>query len=196
MTIKAQTEPKIEVVFDDIFTQDVDAIVNPANSFMLHGGGLAAAIAHRAGRGMVRESRANVPVPTGLAIQTSAGDLPFKGIIHVVGPVWEGEDDAPYWRRNSSDEDPDVLLSQAHLSAIEQVARHGYTSVAFPAVSCGVFRFPAGRAAPIAIAATRLALNKYPEVTRVVFCLLDDSHYTAFSNALEERDGEASPRAT
>lgn len=190
----------IEIRFDDILAQtDVDAIVNPANSFMLHGGGLAGIIAGAGGREMVRESRTKVPVDTGQAIHTSAGDLPFKGVIHTVGPVWEGDDSEPYWRQNSSKEDPDLLLARAHDSAIKLAAEHGYTSLAFPAVSCGVFRFPVQRAAPIAIAAASAAQASFPEVQRVVFCVLDDRHYEAFTQALdnlEESHGEASPRAT
>ena len=178
----------IEVIQGDIFKQDVDAIVNPANSYMLHGGGLAGLIARRAGPDLIKESQDQAPVQTGHAIATTAGELPFKGVIHTVGPVWEGPTDAPYWRKNRNDQtaDPDELLALAHSSAIAVAGICGYTSVAFPAVSCGVFRFPVERAAPIAIKAAREALRMqqvWPKVDRVVFCLVDPYHYEAFKAA-------------
>lgn len=181
----------VSVVFGDIFQQDVEAIVNPANQWMLHGGGLAGQIARRAGEGMIKASRAELPVPTGSAITTTAGQLPFKAVIHVVGPVWESDDSNPYWRRNSSDEDPDELLKRAHFAVIKAAWERGLTSVALPAISCGVFRFPVERAAPIAVNAVRLALREYsPPVKRVVFCLLDDDYFDAFIRADELWGGD------
>jgi O-acetyl-ADP-ribose deacetylase (regulator of RNase III) len=164
---------KIEVIFGDIFAQEVDVIVNPANSEMGHGGGLAAAIAARGGKDLVHESRLLAPVETGEAIVTTAGDLPFKAVIHTVGPIWD-----------DGDHDEDSRLSLAHVNAVLAAEDCGYESIAFPAVSCGIYRFPVERAAPIAIASVRSAAAFAPTVERVVFCLLDDDHFNAFDKAL------------
>lgn len=175
----------VEVIFDDILNQDVDAIINPANTHMLHGGGLAATIAYRGGPELVKASQALAPINTGEAIVTTAGKLPFEAVIHTVGPVWASDDHAPYWRKNSNEEDPDDLLYRAHQNAMRLAAIRGFQSLAFPAVSCGVFRFPVERAAPIAIKAVREADTS--GVEKVMFCLLDDEHFEAFERAnLEE----------
>lgn len=167
----------IEVVFDSIFNQEVDAIVNPANMEMRHGGGLAAMIAQTCGDATVKESKAKAPIPTGTAITTTAGNLSpaFKGVIHTVGPIWD-----------DGDSNEDEMLASAYKSAMDEAAKSGWTSVAFPAVSCGVFRFPVKRAAPIAIKAIRESQQEHPEIERVVVCLLDEVHYAAFEEANAE----------
>lgn len=167
----------IEVQFADIFTQDVDAIVNPANEEMRHGGGLAAEIARRGGNVLVRQSAELAPIETGEAIHTLPGELPFKGVIHTVGPRWG----------DVEPEQSDELLRAAHLNALRLAGAYEYTSVALPAVSCGVFRFPVWRAAPIAVTATRKALTEHP-IERVIFCVLDEDHYDAFSEAIDTKE--------
>lgn len=170
------TDPKIEIVFDDIFMQDVDVIVNPANMYMLHGGGLARVIAYKGGTELVKESQAKTPVPTGSAITTTAGDLPFMAVIHTVGPRWD-------------DDEPEVMddqLASAYKSAMDECAVNQCKTIAFPAVSCGVFRFPVERAAPIAIKALKQSLEEHPEIERVLICVLEEEHNEAFTNALEE----------
>lgn len=190
-TINQMTRGKIEVVFGDILHTDVDAIVNPANRHMLHGGGLAGTIAGAAGAELRKQSSAKAPIATGEAIITTAGSLDFRAVIHTVGPMWESNDSMAYWRQNDADtDDPDELLARAHFAALKLAWECGYKSVAFPAVSCGVFRFPVERAAPIAIKAVRNALKEYsPPIERVVFCLLDDNHFNHFCAALDADAG-------
>jgi O-acetyl-ADP-ribose deacetylase (regulator of RNase III) len=164
---------EIEVVKGDLLTQDVDVIVNAANTHLVHGAGVAGAIASAGGPSIQRESNAKRPIPTGAAATTTAGDLPFKAIVHAVGPVWGGGFDE------------DRLLRFAHKSAVIHAARVGAKSMAFPAISCGIFRFPIERAAPIAIQAVRDVL-KVPAlgVEEVRFVLMDDAIYDAYEKAL------------
>jgi O-acetyl-ADP-ribose deacetylase (regulator of RNase III) len=185
----------IQVLFEDIFAQDVDAIVNPANKDMLHGGGLAAVIASRAGTDVVEASRrivAHMPIETGEAIVTEAGELDdFQAIIHTVGPYYveNDEDWSPRYAEASRDQQDDQL-ADAYKNAIRLAAGNGLESIAFPAVSCGVFRFPVELAAPIAIKAIKEAMAQYPSVTDVRICVLEDAHYDAFTKALEAQNGE------
>ncbi len=158
----------IEVVFDDILRQDVDVIVNPAGEGMLHAGGLASTIAEAAGPELVEQSRLLAPVRTGEAIITTAGDLPFKGVIHAVGPRWDEGHEAE-------------LLAQAHAAAFRLAETLDYQSIALPAISCGIFGCPSELAAPIAL---RVAKQWEPKFERIVFCLLDDEHYDHFKAAL------------
>lgn len=183
----------IEIVFGDIFLQEVDAIVNPANIDMLHGGGLAGMIARKAGREVVTSSQEQAPIKTGEAITTIAGKLSFRGIIHAVGPYWGGDGSEAYWKTGTgpstkdgpeAEEDADQLLYNAYMSAMGEAASHQWRSVAFPAISCGVFKFPVERAAPIAIRSLTDALVKYAGIERVAVCVLDETHYDAFVEAL------------
>lgn len=163
---------RIDIVKGDIFAQQVDAIVNPANEDMAHGGGLAAIIATRAGERLISQSDAMAPVPTGQAITTTAGDLPFKAVIHTVGPRWQG-----------GVGDEEKLLAEAHFSALDQLSRCALDSVAFPAISCGIFGYPVDKAAPVAVGAVRQFMSNHPYIKRVVFCLPTDDHYRAFAAA-------------
>lgn len=178
----------ITIKFSDILQEDVDAIVNPANKRMLHGGGLAAYIAAAGGPDLVQESHERAPIKTGEAIITTAGNLPFKAVIHTVGPDTRG-----IWNEAISDgganqAESDELLAQAHKSAIALAQEREYASVAFPAVSCGVFCFPVERAAPIAIRSVLEAQKEGP--IEVIFCLLDEDHYVAFQQALAALEPE------
>jgi O-acetyl-ADP-ribose deacetylase (regulator of RNase III) len=186
---------EIVVVEGDLLKQDVDVIVNPANTHLEHMGGLAGAIVRAGGRVKVpsefeealradvkrpeyviqAESRKLRPVPTGGAVATTAGDLPFKAVVHAVGPIWHGGD---YF------EEP--LLRLAHLSACAEAVARGATRVGFPAVSCGIFGFPVRRAAPIAVRAARDALNAFGTLELVLFALTDDGHADAFREALSD----------
>src|SRR4051812_13068162 len=116
------TIDRITLTFDDIFAQEVDAIVNPANTHMLHGGGLAASIAYRAGSRVVADSQALSPINTGEAIWTEPGQLTqFKGIIHAVGPHYDADESMPYWRRSRTFEPTSQadLLRGAYYSAMQ-----------------------------------------------------------------------------
>jgi O-acetyl-ADP-ribose deacetylase (regulator of RNase III) len=122
-----------EVVLGDLLRQPVDAIVNAANGHLAHGGGVAGAIAREAGPELQRESdalvRAHGPVPVGGAAVTGAGRLPFQAVIHAVGP-------------QRGDGDEESKLAAAIDSALARAEERGFTSVAFPAVSSGIFAVP------------------------------------------------------
>ncbi len=137
----------------------VDAIVNAANSSLLGGGGVDGAIHRAAGPDLVAECRTLHGCETGGAKITNGYQLPARHVIHAVGPVWHG-----------GSEGEDAALASCYARAIELCRQHGLVSVAFPAISTGVYRFPADRAAGIAIAAVAEALASAPDVTQVTFC--------------------------
>jgi O-acetyl-ADP-ribose deacetylase (regulator of RNase III) len=168
--------PRIVLVQGDITAQDVDAIVNAANTSLMGGGGVDGAI-HRGGGPAILEAckevrRTSHPdgLPTGLAVATTAGDLPATWIIHTVGPVYSG-----------SDEDP-VLLASCHTSALRVADELAAKSVAFPAISTGVYGYPLDEAAEVAIGAVRDAQT---DVDDVRFVLFGRDAYKAFERAFE-----------
>lgn len=175
----------IKIVGGDLLTQDVDMIVNAANTHLIHGAGVAGVIARAAGPAMQAESNKKRPIPTGGAIVTTAGELPFKGVVHAVGPVWGG-----------GEFQEDVLLRFAHKSAVIQAARAGAHKLAFPAISCGIFGFPVERAAPIAVKAVRdsmdmvnaAAPHKPDVITEVRFVLAHPEHLSAYQAAWDALD--------
>jgi O-acetyl-ADP-ribose deacetylase len=162
----------IEAVRGDITEQEVDAIVNAANSSLLGGGGVDGAIHRAGGPEILAECRQLGGCDTGDAKATTAGRLPALHVIHTVGPVWRGGDAGEA-----------ELLASCHRRALELAAELGCTSVAFPAVSTGVYGYPVELAAPIAVAAVRQAMR--PPVEHVRFVLFSDAHLEAFRAALE-----------
>jgi O-acetyl-ADP-ribose deacetylase (regulator of RNase III) len=150
---------RLEVIVADITTLRVDAIVNAANTSLLGGGGVDGAIHRAAGRELLAECRTLHGCKTGDAKITRGYRLPASHVIHAVGPVWHGG-------RQGEDE----LLASCYRRAIELCRANGLASVAFPAISTGVYRFPADRAAGIAVAAVADALAAAPEVTSAIFC--------------------------
>lgn len=172
--------PPVTVAHCDLLAQsDLDFIVNAANTHLEHMGGIAGAISRAGGEIIQRESRKLRPVATGNAVMTPAGALPFEGVIHAVGPIWNGGD---YEERK--------LLHLAHMSALQQAHRWAYENeradgvrVGFPAISCGIFGFPVEQAAPIAVACANQYLP-HVLVSEVRFCLLDDAHMDAYVKAL------------
>jgi O-acetyl-ADP-ribose deacetylase len=151
------TRPKVIVA--DITTLSVDAIVNAANTSLLGGGGVDGAIHRAAGPDLVAECRVLHGCKTGDAKITKGYRLPAGHVIHTVGPVWNGGS------RNEDD-----LLASCYLRAIELCRKHELASVAFPAISTGIYRFPADRAAGIAVKTVAEALPSAPSLTRVIFC--------------------------
>lgn len=150
-----------------------DAIVNAANPTLLGGGGVDGAIHRAAGPELLRECRLLGGCEPGEAVITGAGDLPVRHVIHTVGPVWYG----------GTFGEPELLAS-CHHRAIALAAEHGCARVALPAISCGVYGYPAELAAPLAIATTEEALAEYPTVVEARFWLLGDAVHAAFARAL------------
>jgi O-acetyl-ADP-ribose deacetylase len=165
----------IELVLGDITEQDVDAIVNAANSSLLGGGGVDGAIHRRGGPEILaacREIRATTHrdgLPTGEAVATTAGRLPARWVIHTVGPV--------YAKR----EDRSGLLASSHVESLRVADELGARTVAFPAISTGVYGYPVEEAAPVAVRAVREAGTNVAEVR---FVLFDRPTHDAFREAL------------
>lgn len=167
----------LTAVLGDITTQEADAIVNAANSSLLGGGGVDGAI-HRAGGPQIlaecralRASRYGRGLPTGRAVATTAGRLPARWVIHTVGPVFTAE------------EDRSALLASCYRESLRVAAELGAATVAFPAVSTGLYRWPMADAARIAVAAVREAAPS-GDFTELRFVLFDAHAYRAFTAEL------------
>jgi O-acetyl-ADP-ribose deacetylase len=171
---------RIELTQGDITAVPADAIVNAANSSLLGGGGVDGAIHRAGGPSILEECRRLGGCETGDAKATTAGDLPARWVIHTVGPVWNG-----------GGHGEDDLLASCHRRSLEVAAELGARTVAFPAISTGVYRFPVERAAGIALAATRESLASLPRIEEVTFVLFSDDHLRAFRAAA---DRESRPR--
>ena len=122
---------RLLLVRNSILEEDVEVIVNPANELLSHGGGVAGLISSAGGPEIQRESLLKAPLPTGQACHTTAGTLPFRAVIHTVGPVWRG-----------GQEGEAEKLSSAVRSALELAVRLGYVSISMPAISTGIFSYP------------------------------------------------------
>ena len=169
----------IELVLGDITRERVDAIVNAANFTLLGGGGVDGAI-HRAGGPLIlEECRAIRAVrgecPTGEAVLTGGGGLPARYVIHAVGPVWRGG--------NSLEE---LLLAGAHRRCLELAAENQCDSIAFPAISTGIYGFPLKEAAHVALATVVEFLENSDRPKLVRFVLFDQTAYAAFEAVLRE----------
>jgi O-acetyl-ADP-ribose deacetylase len=162
----------IELVLGDITEQEVDAIVNAANPGLLGGGGVDGAIHRAGGRSILEECRRLGGCEPGDAKATSGGALPAKHVLHAVGPIWRG-----------GGEGEARLLASCHRRAIELADELGCTSVAFPAISTGAYRYPVELAAPVAMAATREALASHPAVELARFVFRDEATLAAYRTA-------------
>ncbi len=165
---------KIEVVKTDITTLAVDAIVNAANESLLGGGGVDGAIHRAAGPELFDECYQIGGCPTGEARLTKGYKLPAKFVIHTVGPVWSGGD------RGEAG-----LLASCYQSVFKIARENGIRSLAFPAISCGVYRFPVDRAVKIAVAETVAELVSSDAIQKVIFACFGDEIFQAYQRAVD-----------
>ena len=173
LMVRQVGEVLLEVVVADLTTLCVDAIVNAANASLLGGGGVDGAIHRSAGPALLEECRTLGGCATGDAKITKGYRLPATHVIHAVGPVWYG-----------GDRGEDVLLASCYARAIGLCHENSLTSVAFPAISTGVYRFPADRAAGISVSTTVDALKTAPTLRRVIFCCFSKESATLHEGAL------------
>jgi O-acetyl-ADP-ribose deacetylase (regulator of RNase III) len=169
----------VRIKLGDLTAESVDAIVNAANTYLAHGGGLAAAIVWAGGEVIQRESDKVAPVPTGGAASTGAGALPCKRVIHAVGPVWS---------RQRPDES-DRLLSSAVASALKVADAESLVSISIPAISSGIFGFPKDRCARLMLEAVEQFWTDHPEtsVREINLCNFDDLTVSIFLKAASAR---------
>jgi O-acetyl-ADP-ribose deacetylase (regulator of RNase III) len=169
---------KIEVIKGDITKLNVDAIVNAANSSLMGGGGVDGAI-HRAGGPAILEECKTIVArqggcKTGEAVITTGGNLPAKFVIHTVGPIWNGGN------RNER-----TLLANCYKNSLRLSADNNCRTIAFPAISTGVYGFPKEEAAHIAVQTVREFLQTAAEMEKVIFVCFDDENYRLVQEALQ-----------
>jgi O-acetyl-ADP-ribose deacetylase (regulator of RNase III) len=172
MTVPAAT---IAVARADITKLDVDAIVNAANTTLLGGGGVDGAIHRAAGPQLLAACRALHGCATGDAKLTRGYDLPARFVIHTVGPVWR-----------NGERGEDALLASCYATSLRLAQQHGLTSLAFPAISCGVYGYPIERAAGIAVRTVRDTLPTCPVVKQVLLVAFDQRIESVLRRALDE----------
>ena len=170
---------RVRLVAGDITTMTVDAIVNAANSALAGGGGVDGAIHRAAGPGLMRELRERYGdrgCPTGSAVVTSAGDLPARVVIHAVGPIWRGG------RAGEAES-----LASAYRASLDLAQAEGARSVAFPAISCGIYGYPLDAAADVALGAIGSWLASHPGngISDIIFVLRGEDVMAAFTAALD-----------
>ena len=175
---------RVKIVEGDITKQEVDAIVNAANTSLLGGGGVDGAI-HRAGGPAILEECKQIVarqgrLPTGKAVITTGGNLAAKYVIHTVGPVWHGGG------RGEAE-----LLESAYRESLKLAAENGLASISFPSISTGAYGYPVEQAARVAMkTAVTFLRQKATSIREVVFVLFDTGTYETYSAAIREAAGE------
>jgi O-acetyl-ADP-ribose deacetylase len=173
---------RLAVVRGDITQLTVDAIVNAANESLLGGGGVDGAIHRAAGPGLLAECRALDGARTGEVKRTGAHHLRARHVLHAVGPVWRG-----------GAEGEEGLLASCYREAIRLGVEGGDATIAFPAISTGVYRFPLERATRIAIAEVRRGLETFPALRGVVLCCFSDADLRVHERIAGELLGRPDP---
>jgi len=176
---------KIELVRGDIVTQQVDAIVNAANSSLLGGGGVDGAIHRAAGPELLAECRTLGGCPTGDARITAGYRLPARHVIHAVGPMYRGGRSGEAAGPTALPDRPELLAS-AYRRSLELAAQHGLRSVAFPSISTGIYGYPLDEAADIAVRTVYLFPRAERGIRLVRFVLWDDRTLGVFQRALKQ----------
>ena len=173
---------KLEIIRGDITSIKTDAIVNAANSSLMGGGGVDGAIHRAAGSELleecirIAEERKNIPYgpcPPGDAVITGSGKLPCKNIIHTVGPIWRG----------GGHGEPDLLRS-CYRSSLALAGEHQIKTIAFPAISCGVYGYPIEAAVKIAVKETLEFLSADESIAQVIFACFGSDLYNAYRKEL------------
>ena len=164
---------KIELEKGDITKLKVDAIVNAANTSLLGGGGVDGAIHQAAGPKLLEECRTLNGCPTGNAKITNGYNLPAKFVIHTVGPVWNG---GKY--------NEEKLLTDCYRNSLKLAVENNIKTIAFPAISTGVYHFPLDRATEIAVNVTKSFLNDNKSIEKVIFVCFDKKTYQVYKNNL------------
>ena len=190
--MKELNDSRSKIVFlkGDITKQDVDAIVNAANSSLMGGGGVDGAI-HRAGGPKILEECKEIikkigRLPTGQAVMSTGGNLPARYVIHTVGPVYRDI-------RRSGDQDVEIRksgdqaekLRSCYIESLKLAVKYGIKTIAFPSISTGAYRYPLDEAAPIAVKAVRDFLKESSSIEEVIFVLFNEETYEAYVKTAE-----------
>jgi O-acetyl-ADP-ribose deacetylase (regulator of RNase III) len=168
---------KLEVMQGDITTLNVDAIVNAANTSLLGGGGVDGAIHRAAGPGLLEECRTLGGCPTGEARITKGYNLAARHVIHTVGPVY---------RSKPRDK---TLLTGCYQNSLQLAADNNITSIAFPAISCGVYGYPIDEACRVAVDTTCNCLKTNPSIARVIFMLFSSEDLDVYEDYIRTKIG-------
>jgi len=166
---------RMEVIRGDITKLNVDAIVNAANSSLLGGGGVDGAIHRAAGPQLLEECRKLGGCETGKAKATKGYRLPARYVFHAVGPIWHGGTHGEA-----------ELLASCYRECMKLAKEYGVKTIAFPAISCGVYHFPAEQAAEIAIRTLKECLQDNPQIEKIYLVCFDDKVYQAYQDALSK----------
>ena len=177
-SVRAFGSSRLELARGDLTREQVDAIVNAANSSLMGGGGVDGAIHRAGGPAILAECRrivdARGPLPAGEAVMTSGGRLPARHVIHTVGPVWRG----------GARGEPETL-ARCYRSSLALAEREGLSSVAFPSISTGLYGYPVERASVAAVTAVADVLRAGSRLGLVRFVLFSDADFEAYRRALD-----------